>query len=138
MTFRQRFFLIMTLVVITLVAIASGPAFKRTVTPVRAAPNPPAVAIMTCSSTVETGGVLPGALSQPKVNNVDFTLGLALVDFGAFQTGQDCAAAIQALALNGFTRQGEATTVFAASVPGGANGGTYSQWVFEKASGDHD
>ena len=133
MTFRQRVFLIMALVVITLVAIASGPAFKRIVTPVRAAPNPPAVAIMTCSSTVGTGGFL----SQPVVNTVDFTLGLTLSDFGAFQTGQDCAAAIQALALNGFTRQGEATTSFAASEPG-PHGGTYSQWVFEKKSGDHD
>ena len=132
MTFRRRFFVIMTLVAITLVAIASGPAFKRTVPPVRAAPNPPAVAIMTCSSTV-VGGVL----SQPVVNNVDFTMGLTLTDFDEFQTGRDCATAIQALAENGFTRQGEATTVFAASEPG-SQGGTYSQWVFEKKSGDHD
>jgi hypothetical protein len=124
MTLKRHFFLITTLVVLAFAAIAWGPRFKKTVKPVKAA-NPPAYAIMTCSSIVGTSSAVngtvatPGVLSQPVMDNVDFTLGLNLANFGDFQTFQDCLKALQALVEDGFTKEAEPQSVFAGSFSAG-------------------
>jgi hypothetical protein len=135
----KHFFLITALVVMTFVAVAWGPAFKQTVKPVEAA-APPAFAVMTCSSIVGTSSAVngtvatPGVLSQPVVDNVDFTLGLTLANFGAFQTGQDCSTALQALAEDGFTKESEAQSVFAGAFSAGypvTGSVLYTQYVYK-------
>jgi hypothetical protein len=142
MTFKHHFFLITTLAVLAFAAIAWGPGFKQTVKPVKAAnnPAPPAYAIMTCSSIVGTSSAVngtvatPGVLSQPVVDNVDFTLGLNLSNFADFQTGQDCSTAIQALVEDGFSKGAEPQTVFAGSFSAGypvTGSVLYTQYVYK-------
>jgi hypothetical protein len=145
MTLKHHFFLITALVVLAFAAIAWGPGFKQTVKPVKAATNPnppppPAYAIMTCSSIVGTSSAVngtvatPGVLSQPVVDNVDFTLGLNLSNFGAFQTGQDCSTALQALVEDGFSKGAEPQTVFAGSFSAGypvTGSVLYTQYVYK-------
>jgi hypothetical protein len=139
MTLKHHFFLTTTLVVMTFSLIAWGPGFKQTLKPVKAA-TPPAFAVMTCSSIVGTSSAVngtvatPGVLSQPVVDNVDFTLGLTLTNFSAFQTGQDCSMALQALAEDGFTRESEAQSVFAGAFSAGipvTGSVLYTQYIYK-------
>ena len=51
MNWNKRFFLITTMAVVILAAIAFGPVYKRTVPPVRAARPAPAVVLITCYDT---------------------------------------------------------------------------------------
>jgi hypothetical protein len=140
MTLKHHFFLTTALAAIAFAVIAWGPGFKQTLEPVKAA-TPPSYAIMTCSSIVGTSSAVnatvasPGVLSQPVVDNVDFTLGLTLANFGDFQTGQDCSTALQALAQDGFTKEAEPQTVFAGSFSGAypvTGSVLYTQYVYRQ------
>ncbi len=129
MKLNKRFFLITATVALLFGAIAVGPVYKRTVTPVRAEKKPAqAVAIITCSSVLENA---TGTLSQPVVNNVDFTLGLTLTNFGSFATGADCATALQNLVGNGFERQ-DASTAPVGNAVNQAFQGLEFTWVYVK------
>jgi hypothetical protein len=139
MTLKHHFVLITTLAVLAFAAIAWGPGLQQTVKPVKAA-TPPAYAIMTCSSIVGTSSAVngtvatPGVLSQPVVDNVDFTLGLTLANFGDFQTGQDCSTALQALVEDGFTKEAEPQTAFAGSFSAGypvTGSVLYTQYIYK-------
>jgi len=140
MNSRKRVFMITIVGVLLFCVIAVGPALKRTVTPVHAAPEPPAVAIIICgvNNYGTSGGYFP---TGPVVQGpVDVSVPITFTP--AIGPGMDCAAALSELAQAGFYRLDSNATggpiVFSyppTTTPPTNYVGELTQWTFVRGGG---
>ncbi|SPF33427.1 exported hypothetical protein [Candidatus Sulfopaludibacter sp. SbA4] len=98
MNSHKRLFLITALAVLLFAAIAVGPAYKRLVTPVRAASPNSATVLLLCASAGKSG-----VLAPPFVETVELSAPSLTFSPPIF-TGESCAVALESIFSEGFSR----------------------------------